>query len=490
MKVFKYLENKAHYRLIWNLKISLIISDTERKNKSEMHLIVKNEILQSNNIAIKDDLGNTITYEELFYEAQELRKNIRERSLIIIICDHSFETVKIFYKCLTINCVPILLGADIESEFLEKIITTYQPDYIWCKKNYIASSSYSDIFTENTYNILKINKNKSEIHKDLALLLSTSGSTGSAKMVKISYENLYDNIHYVCLHCDIEKGQKGITALPFNYTYGFCFCLWHWYCGATLLLTKSSIVSNSFNEFFSKEQANNFAAIPYTFQMLNRLKFWDKRKLSNLHFAMSAGAQMSDALQKEMISLMGNKFWLAYGQTEVTCVVAGTNFNNDDIKLGTVGKPFQNVKIWIDENNGEMMIEGKTVSMGYALSKEDLLIGDVNNRLVRTGDRAIIDREGYIYLKGRLNRYIKILGNRIDLDEIEKFLSRQIPDCELACVGAEDEIVIFYSAEEDMESKITLELHKLHVPHKYIKFYCIDELPRNEAGKILYSKLV
>ena len=118
------------------------------------------------------------------------------------------------------------------------------------------------------------------------------------------------------------------------------------------------------------------------------------------------------------------------------------------------------------------------------------MIGDVNNRLVRTGDRAIIDREGYIYLKGRLNRYIKILGNRIDLDEIEKFLSRQIPDCELACVGAEDEIVIFYSAEEDMESKITLELHKLHVPHKYIKFYCIDELPRNEAGKILYSKLV
>lgn len=456
-----------------------------------MTTILKNNFLYSNNTALKDDLGNSVTYSELFSESKRLISNIEQRSLMIILCDHSFETTKMIFKSLATNCVPLLFSSDIKNTFLKKVINIYHPKYLWCKKTRVSERIYPIIFEDDAYFLLEINKDKAELDKNLALLLSTSGSTGSSKLVKISYENLYDNVKHSSAHYGICENQKGITPLPFHHTFGLSFCFWHWYCGATLLITDKPIISKNFNHFFTQEQANNFAALPSTFQALNKVNFWSKEKLSHLHIAMSGGAQISDELQQELISLLSDKFWIIYGQTEATCIITATNFKTDNLKLGTVGKPLQNIKIYTDKKNGELISESKSVAMGYALSRADLSKGNTNNNLLRTGDAAVIDKDGYVYLKGRLNRYIKILGNRISLDEVQSVLQSVFLNYEFACVGSENKIMVYYSSPEkkDITEKLIIELHKLHIPRKFIAICCLPQLPKNKTGKLIYSAL-
>lgn len=456
-----------------------------------MKTIIRDEVHQSNSVAIADDRGNKITYRKLEEEAEKFSRHIEERSLIFILCDYHIETIEFLYTVLNLNRVPLLLATDINQEMLDNLIDIYRPQYIYCDKGHQIDERYDHEVELNRHVLLKTCESRFAIHPEVALLLSTSGTTGSAKMVKISYNNLYNNSEYACRHLNIERGQKGLSPLPVNYTYGFAFCLWHWHCGATLLITEESVLSNKFKDFYIKEEVNNFAATPYVYKMLQKIRFWDENSIAYLNFALSGGGRMANDDQINLVSLMKEKFWSGYGQTECTCVISAINFDDNNIKIGTVGKAFENMEIIIDDNTKELLIKSESVCMGYATNKEQLAVGDENHGFLHTGDIAYIDKDGYIYLQGRLKRFVKILEKRVSLDDIESYMNNNYAGVEFACTGEDDNIFIFHTEmQADLEKEIVVTLdRKMKIPKKFITFVFLEKIPIYDTGKIIYSRL-
>lgn len=457
-----------------------------------MRKIIRDEIVSSNLVAIADDKGNRFSYTELEKKAEILSQYIEERSLIFVLCDHHTETVVFLYEILYLNRVPLILSSDINLEMLNNLIKIYQPQYIYCDIAHEICGKYEKKNKiGDTHTLLLIYEEKNFIHPDVALLLSTSGTTGSPKLVKLSYDNLYNSSKYVCLHMDIQEGQKGICPLSMSYVYGLMFCIWHWHCGATLLITSESVLSNKFNDFYKAEKANNFAGTPYTYQMLQRIKFWDSEKLGYLHWAMSAGMQMSDKQQLELISIMQDKFWIMYGQTECTGFISAMNFDKNNIKLGSVGKRLENIEIWIDDKVNELILKSDNVCMGYANNIEQLQKDNKNQGILHTGDVGYIDEDMCIYLRGRLTRYVKILGKRTSLDDVEKYLKNKFIKSDFACIEADDSISIFYTNTMDIKERELLLLleRNMKIPRKFVSCIYIEKLPMNNAGKVMYAQL-
>lgn len=458
-----------------------------------MKTIIRKDVLRSEAIAITDGKGKEISYRELGEKAEKIAGHIEERSLVFLLCDHQMETLELLYMTLYLNRVPLLLSADIDDELLDKLISLYQPQYIYCSKEHKKVDTYTPCqgLDLDSHTLLKTDYKKCDIHPDVSLLLSTSGTTGSAKLVKLSYENLYDNSEYAVRHLSMESGQRGLSPLPINFTCGFAFCLWHWHCGATLYVSNEMLISKAYRELFLHAKINNFAATPYVNSMLKKICFWDEQTMKYLNYAMFGGGQMTEQDQMELARLMKDKFWIAYGQTECTGIIAGMNFSVNDIKLRTVGKAFDNMKLTIDGDTGELIIKSKSICMGYAGCREHLANGDENQGIMRTGDIAHIDKDGCIYLHGRLTRYVKILDKRVSLEDLEQYLYNQYTGVEFACIGRDNHIVIGYTgAERDRDSTIKMLLDRsMKIPKKWITCCWMAEIPRYDTGKVNYNKM-
>ncbi len=458
-----------------------------------MKAIVRKEVLRSEAIAISNG-KEKISYKELAEKAEKLASHIEERSLLFLLCDHQMETLELIYMMLYLNRVPLLLSADIDDKLLDNLISLYHPCYIYCSKSHKKAGIYMPCqdLKLDSHVLLKSEFEKYNIHQDVALLLSTSGTTGSAKLVKLSYENLYDNSEYADRHLAMESGQRGLSPLPVNHTYGLAFCLWHWHCGATLYVSSDEmVIGQNFRKLFIRSKINNFAATPFVYDMLKKVCFWDEQTMENLNYAMSGGGQMSEQNQTELVKLMKGKFWIGYGQTECTCIIAGINFDINSIKLKTVGKVFENMEPTIDGGTGELIIKSKSVCLGYANCWEDLAKGDENQGIMYTGDVAHIDEDGCIYLHGRLTRYVKILDKRVSLEDLEQYLYNEFPDAEFACVGRDNYIVIAYTGTElDRGNAVkTLLDQSMKIPKKYITCCWMEEIPRYDTGKVNYKKI-
>lgn len=456
-----------------------------------MKKIIRDEILMSDFVAIADDKGNKITYKELAKKAEGLAQYLEERSLVFCLCDHQMETMEFIYEILYLNRVPLLLEADMNKEILDCLVRDYQPQYIYCKKSSDTGREYVHKVEMENHVLLRTDFERYPIHSDVALLLSTSGTTGSKKLVKISYDNMIDNAEYGCAHLKMQSGQKGLSPLPVNYAYGISFCIWHWYCGATLLVTENSVLGNEFQKFYAQEKVNNFAATPFTYQILQRLLFWDSEKVEYLNYAISAGAQMPESVQEYLVSEMKKKFWNGYGQTECFGVLIAANFELGSTKFGSIGKPFQNAEVIVDSDSNEMLIISQSVCMGYAHNREQLDEGNVNQGILHTGDVIEIDGEGYIFLRGRLKRYVKILGKRVSLDDLERYLENKYPSVDFACTGTDDRIFVFYTGVKNgLEKEIIMALdHDMNIPSRFISFQYLNKIPRNLSGKIAYAQL-
>ena len=126
--------------------------------------------------------------------------------------------------------------------------------------------------------------------------------------------------------------------------------------------------------------------------------------------------------------------------------------------------------------------------MGYAICREDLAKGDERNGFLPTGDIAYRDDDGFYFIKGRMGRFLKLFGNRIGLDECEHILKSNI-SCACACTGSDEKMIIYVTDESQKETAISSIIEAIKVPANVIEVRVIHEIPKNEAGKTLYSKL-
>jgi acyl-CoA synthetase (AMP-forming)/AMP-acid ligase II len=342
----------------------------------------------------------------------------------------------------------------------------------------------------------------SEISEDTALLLFTSGSTGSAQAVRLSRSNLTANAAAIATSLGIQPDDRGITSLPLYYCYGLSVLNSHLSAGASVVLSEHSPVSARFWRLASTAGCTSLAGVPTVYRLLQRSGL-DPGAVPSLRLLTQAGARLEPDLVRHFAAAMdrvGGRFIVMYGQTEATSRISWLPHELLTDHLGSVGHPVPGGRVWIagdhpgepeaalpDGVTGRVMYAGPNVMLGYARSRADLAAGDTMHGVLDTGDRGYL-RDGLLYLTGRAARIVKILGRRVDLDDVETIVRRVGP---AAVVGTPDErIMVFVESDQALYQPVREWLaRELRVPANLIQFIRVGALPVTPRGKMDYAAL-
>ncbi|MEO8173145.1 MAG: AMP-binding protein [Sediminibacterium sp.] len=458
-------------------------------------------LLYKNNIAAITDEGEIISYHDLFKFSDQLFEHIGYRCLVFVLCANVPGSLMGYVACMSKKIVPLLLDAGMDKEALHHLIGIYQPEFAWLPAKLAKEFPLGKIvFERSGYSLVKLNDpTVDSLHHELALLFTTSGSTGSPKLVRVSYENLLSNAESIASYLSISAEERPVTVLPMNYSFGLSIINSHLLKGATLLLSDKSLMQKEFWTFIKNEKATSISGVPYTYEMLSKLRV-TRMDLPSVHTLTQAGGKLNETLCKEFATwskLTGKSFFVMYGQTEATARMSYLPAEFAIEKMGSIGKAIpggrlslvdeQRALINENEKTGELVYEGKNVSMGYSLNRDDLHKPDENKGILFTGDMAVRDADGFYYIVGRKKRFIKLYGNRIGLDETEQMLKEIISDC--ACTGEDDHMTIFITDPEKIEDVYVHVSGRTGINRKAFLVKVVDTIPKNNFGKIMYSKL-
>jgi len=455
-----------------------------------------NELTKFSNRTALIEENREISYEALQEQIDILKRNIEKRSLAFCLCNNTIEAVTGYLAFLQSGSAIALLSASLAKELFNELVANYEPEYIWAPEGYTDGIR---LYSTNGFELIKTTYAEPPVlFKDLALLLTTSGSTGSPKLVRQSYNNIQSNAEAIANYLSIEPTDRAITTLPMHYTYGLSIIHSHLLMGASIILTERTLMEKEFWKILREKEATTFGGVPYTYEMLKRLRFFNM-DLPSLRYLTQAGGKLSKELHLEFAQGCRDKgmsFIVMYGQVEATARLSYLPANMAVEKAGSIGIPIPGGEFSLIDDNGEticsqntageLMYRGANVTLGYATCKEDLALGDERNGVLLTGDIAMRDSEGYYYIVGRKKRFLKMFGNRVNLDEVEGLLRKK--GIIAACVGEDDHMRIYTTSSD------TRAVHKLvsditGINQSAFSVVYIEEIPRNEAGKILYSVL-
>lgn len=475
-----------------------------------------------NNIALIEESGAKLSYAELDDFDLEIEKVTGGRCLVFCMCTNSIGSLAGYRAFINNKIVPVMLNAHMEEGLKKNLIDIYQPKYIWMPEYDLKSQDetadenvvgYTDAKQVNTnYGQVVYKKygyclvetdcvEQYDLYDELCLMLTTSGSTGSPKFVRQSYTNVLDNAKSIALYLNLTESERPITTLPMNYTYGLSIINSHFLVGATILLTDKGLMQKEFWNFFSQEGATSFGGVPYTYEMLERLRFY-RRQLPTLRYMTQAGGKLTPELHEkfaEYAKQMGVDFIVMYGQCEATARMGYLPANMAKEKKGSMGIAIPGGKFKLidskgqeinaPETTGELVYEGKNVTLGYAQCGADLIKGDERGGILYTGDMARFDQDGYFYIVGRKKRFLKIFGNRVNLDEVDQMIKAEFDNIDVASSGIDDHMYIFLTDEKKAEEVRQFVICKTKLNPSAFKTIVIDEIPKNDSGKILYKEL-
>ncbi|MGN0605357.1 MAG: AMP-binding protein [Oscillospiraceae bacterium] len=461
----------------------------------------------SNNKAIIDEYGNTLTYNELADEGMKISKAVGRRCLVIVLCRNTTGSVAGYVSFVNNNIVPMLLSSSIDKDMLYNIMKIYKPAYLWIpkeQKDDLADYCEECVYEFMDYILIRTNyDDEYEMNEELCLLLATSGSTGSPKFVRQSYNNVKSNAESIAEYLDIDETERPITTLPMNYTYGLSIINSHMTVGAALLVTDKGIMQKQFWNFFSEYNATSFGGVPYTYEMLDKMRFY-RMKLPSLRYMTQAGGKLLPELHKkfaEYAEQNNKKFIVMYGQCEATARMGYLPYEKSVEKCGSMGIAIPGGKFRLIDVNGdninepfitgELVYEGDNVTLGYAECTDDLAKGDERHGILYTGDMAQFDKDGYYYIVGRKKRFLKVYGNRVSLDEIDMLIKGRFSDIECASAGIDDNVYIFIvNADDEMIKQVKNFISaKTKLNHTAFTVMSVDAIPKNDSGKILYREL-
>lgn len=327
-----------------------------------------------------------------------------------------------------------------------------------------------------------------EVHPDLQLLLSTSGSTGSPKLVRLSAANLDANADAIADYLQLTADDVAITTLPLDYCYGLSVLHSHLAVGASVVLTDRSVTDAELWCSARQHGVTTIAGVPYTFELLEAAGWPD---FPTLRRVTQAGGRLAPEKVSDLARKARRDGWdlfVMYGQTEATARMA---YLPPELALehpAAIGVPIPGGSLRVDQPDaagvGELVYSGPNVMMGYAESTADLARGPEVTEL-HTGDLARVNEAGLFEITGRASRFAKLFGQRIDLDRVETLLTAEgydaccaeSPDGRLvlALVGAADEITV------DLATAAAIDATGL--PRHAIRPTVVTEVPRRSNGK-------
>lgn len=456
---------------------------------------------QSDSLAVVDSQSNQLTYGELRDFAIEAEKLMSKRSLFFLLVENNVGGVAWTMGNIMAGNVPLILNAHLDQGLYDSLFEIYQPPYVCVPAAIADRFPYKVICTKFGYTLMSTGNKACPMHEELSHLLPTSGSTGSPKLVRHKYSNIEAAGLNISTFFELTDKDRPLMVLPLYYTMGLSMVFSHFYVGATVLITNLSMTDRNFWKFMKEERATSFTGVPYSYEILNLMRFF-RMDLPDLTLLTQGGGRMPRELNlkfAEFCKEHGKKWIATYGQSECTARMAWLPAKWAIEKVGSIGRAVPNGELSLIDKEGnsittpntegEMCYRGKNVTMGYARKREDLLLGDERHGFIRTGDLAYFDEDGCFYIVGRMGRFLKLFGMRVGLDECERIIKGKYPNLECACVGT-DEKMLVYLTDECYKVQVKDELiARLKLVASSFEVRIINEIPKNEAGKILYAKL-
>lgn len=451
------------------------------------------------NKAVITDRNELLTYGQLAEEVDRFASALPHKGLVFTLCENLLGSFVGYVACMNKQIPQVLLDGSKDLELVQQLIEVYQPEFIWMPSSRLPELGGKVIYEHATYSLVKTGFASQDMNPALQLCLTTSGSTGSPKLVRLSERNLESNAESIAEYLKITADERPVTSLPMYYSYGMSVINSHLIKGATILLTDKAVMQREFWSFIKEQKATSIAGVPYTYEMLKRLRFF-RMDLPELKTMIQAGGKLNAVYVKEYVDFAeqtGKEFIVMYGQTEASPRMSYLPFDKAVEKNASIGIAIPGGELSVVDSagkvisapnvDGELLYKGDNVCLGYAEVREDLLKGDENHGVLHTGDIARHDADGYFYITGRLKRFVKVWGNRTNLDATEQLVKAITPNC--ACAGVDDLITIFVT-EDDLEERIkTLLVEKTGFNPRAFQVKIIDAIPVKSSGKIDYPEL-
>ena len=435
-------------------------------------------------LAVVTDLGERLSYLELAARADAFAAGLQPgRHLLLIESANELAPLVAYVAALRHGHPVIMAGGD--GVQLQRTIETYRPSLRFRKAGagWVVEAGPPGA---------------RELHPELAVLLSTSGSTGATKLVRLDRAAVEANARAIGEYLGLGPDDRAITTLPIHYSYGLSVVNSHLAAGAAVLLTGGSVVDDAFWDFFAAEKATSLAGVPYTYELFERIGL-RRRKPSSLRMMTQAGGRLPPDTARtyaEWAQGAGVRFFVMYGQTEATARMAYVPpelllDNPDRIGVAIPGGAFHLIDeagrvVQGAEAQGELVYRGPNVMSGYALAEADLAKGRELSEL-RTGDLAIRDAQGLYRIVGRKNRFSKLFGLRISFDEVEAHLERQ--GVRAIVAGDDERLAVGVVAAEPQAVAAGL-AQAFSLPAAVIEVIGYDELPTLSSGKMDYQALL
>ncbi|MDC7290714.1 AMP-binding protein [Blautia schinkii] len=453
-----------------------------------------------NKLAVKDNEGNQLTYGELSAEVAMISKLLKPRSIVFILCKNTVGALVGYLGFIEGNAVPLVLCSGIEIGLLDSLLNEYTPAYLWIPSEMVVDFDYPVEFDKYGYSLLRTRNEIYPINDQLQFLMTTSGSTGSPKLVRYKKGNLEANAKNVAKAFGWTVDERPICDLGMQYTMGLNVINTHLYVGATILLTTYNLMSSNFWDYIRDEKATNFTGVPFSYDIFYRLHF-EQMDLPYLTTLSEGGGKLTNArfIQLAEYAQKNKKRFIAsFGTTETSARMACLPAELALYKPGSIGRAIPEGELFLidEEGNelieieaeGEMCYRGPNVTMGYAINKEELLNNDDFNGEYHTGDLARRDADGCYFVTGRKSRFLKLLSYRVSLDQCERLVQEEF-GIECACIGNDHRMDIFITDESKKKYVLEFISKKTNLFKTLFKVFVIDYIPRNDSGKIRYKEL-
>lgn len=455
---------------------------------------------KSDSLALVDNEENRITYGKLAELMDTVGTKVKTRSLIFVLCKNTVGSVAGYLGFVEHGAVPVMLNAKISDKLLSDLLEIYCPAYIWTPIEEEHRFGYQRKFEFYGYVLLKTDDKIYPINEKLQLCMTTSGSTGSPKLVRYKKGNLEANAKNVAIAFGWTKNERAICDLGMQYTMGLNLINTHLYVGATVLLTTYNLLSSEFWEYIQKERGSNFTGVPFSYDILSRIHF-ERMDLPDLKTLSQGGGKLTEKRFKQLAEYAdrtGKRFIASFGTTETSARMACLSPELAVSKIGSIGRAIPEGELFLvdEEGNiltelvaeGELCYKGPNVTMGYAVCKEDLLKGDDFKGEYHTGDLARRDKDGCYYVTGRLSRFLKLLSYRISLDQSERLIQQEF-NIECACAGNDHRMNIYITDKTKKAEVLEFISTQTGLFKNLFKVYVVPEIIRNESGKIKYKDM-
>lgn len=414
-----------------------------------------------------------------------------EKGVAFLYLDNSLTSIAVFWSFMKSNQVIALLSPTLTPAFKDDLEALYKPLYVYDpSRNHISGYEYAGGSEE-----IRIWKRATAEHvaidERIKLLITTSGTTGSPKFVKLSEKNLLANANSICSYLPVNGEDVTPLNLPVYYSYGLSVLTTNSLKGGKVVCSNIDILNGAFWERLEKYGYTSIAGVPYLYEMLERIGF-RKKQYPSLKYFTQAGGKLQEPLVKkfgEYAAEYGIQFFVMYGQTEATARMSYVPADELLNKVGSIGKPIKDGSFVIDAETNELCYKGPNVFGGYVNGPQDLATYEQLEHL-NTGDIARVDDDGYYYITGRLKRFVKLFGTRVNLDEVETIAYNHFGKV-VKCFGVNDKVMVMSVLAGSIEGAelVSFIADQTKIHPSVLKAMNVEEYPLTQNGKVNYTEL-